>query len=87
MRTYEAHLAGWADREGQFVLIKGSDILGFYPGYDELRLPPVTTGSAMALSWSSRSSSTNRSISLGRVEPDALRFTVMIGSDGPTTDV
>jgi hypothetical protein len=35
VRTFEAHLAGWADREGQFVLIKGSDVLGFYPSYDE----------------------------------------------------
>jgi hypothetical protein len=30
VRTYEAHLAGWSDREGQFVLIKGRDILGFH---------------------------------------------------------
>ena len=35
VRTYEAHLAGWADREGQFVLIKGRDILGFYPRHEE----------------------------------------------------
>jgi hypothetical protein len=35
VRTFDAHLAGWADREGQFVLIKGSDILGFYSSYDE----------------------------------------------------
>jgi hypothetical protein len=42
--TYESHLPGWADREGQFVLIKGRDVLGFYPrredaleaGYDRL---------------------------------------------------
>ena len=34
VRTYEAHLAGWADREGQFVLIKGDDILGFFPGHE-----------------------------------------------------
>ena len=31
VRTYEAHLPTWADREGQFVLIKGRDTLGFYP--------------------------------------------------------
>jgi hypothetical protein len=35
VRAFDAHLAGWADREGQFVLIKGNDILGFYPRYDE----------------------------------------------------
>jgi hypothetical protein len=33
--TFEAHLPGWADREGQFVLIKGRDVLGFYPRYEE----------------------------------------------------
>ena len=44
VKTYEAHLPGWADREGQFVLIQGRDVLGFYPrhedaleaGYDQL---------------------------------------------------
>ena len=44
VRTYETHLPGWADREGQFVLIKGRGVLGFYPrhenaldaGYDRL---------------------------------------------------
>ncbi len=44
VRTYDAHLPGWADRESQFVLIKGRDVLGFYPrqeealeaGYDQL---------------------------------------------------
>jgi hypothetical protein len=35
VRAFDAHLPGWADREGQFVLIKGSDILGFHPRYDE----------------------------------------------------
>jgi hypothetical protein len=35
VKTYEAHLAEWADREGQFVLIKGRDILGYYPRHDE----------------------------------------------------
>jgi hypothetical protein len=33
--TYEAHLPGWADREGQFVLIHGRDVLGFYPRHEE----------------------------------------------------
>jgi hypothetical protein len=33
--TYEAHVPVWADREGQFVLIKGREVLGFYPRYEE----------------------------------------------------
>ena len=33
--TYETHLATWADREGQFVLIKGRDVLGYYPRHEE----------------------------------------------------
>ena len=32
VETYESRLRGWADREGQFVLIKGRRVLGFYPG-------------------------------------------------------
>jgi hypothetical protein len=35
VRAYEAHLPGWADREGQFVLIKGRTIHGFYPRHEE----------------------------------------------------
>lgn len=35
VKTFEAHLSGWSDREGQFVLIKGRHILGFYPRHDE----------------------------------------------------
>ena len=35
VRTYEANLVGWSDREGQFVLIKGRDIVGFYPRHEE----------------------------------------------------
>jgi hypothetical protein len=35
VRTYESRLPGWVDREGQFVLIKGRDVLGFYPRYEE----------------------------------------------------
>ena len=30
VRTYEAHLPRWTDREGQFVLIKGREVLGIY---------------------------------------------------------
>lgn len=35
VRTFDAHLAGWTGREGQFVLIKGRDIIGFHPRYEE----------------------------------------------------
>jgi hypothetical protein len=35
VKTYEAHLAEWAEREGQFVLIKGRDILGYYPRHED----------------------------------------------------
>jgi hypothetical protein len=35
VRTYESHLPAWADREGQFVLIKGPDVLGFYPSDED----------------------------------------------------
>jgi hypothetical protein len=35
VRTYDSHMPGWADREGQFVLIKGKDVLGFYPRRDD----------------------------------------------------
>ncbi len=34
VKTYEANLAEWSDREGQFVLIKHGDVLGFYSGYE-----------------------------------------------------
>ncbi len=34
VRTYEAHLPGWLDREGQWVLIKDRDVLDFYPSYE-----------------------------------------------------
>ena len=30
VKTFDSHLPGWTDREGQFVLIKGQDVLGFY---------------------------------------------------------
>jgi hypothetical protein len=35
VNTFEAHLPLWADREVQFVLIKGRDVLGFYPRHDD----------------------------------------------------
>jgi hypothetical protein len=34
-KTYEAHLAQWGGSVGQFVVIKGCDVLGFYPRHDE----------------------------------------------------
>jgi hypothetical protein len=34
VRTFDAHLPKWADREGEFVLIKGRDIIGFFPRYE-----------------------------------------------------
>ncbi len=34
-RTYEAHVAQWTEHEGQFVLIHGSDVIGFYESYEE----------------------------------------------------
>jgi hypothetical protein len=48
VRTYEAHLTDWTEREGQFVLIKGQDVLGFYAcleaaleaGYDRFGADP-----------------------------------------------
>lgn len=35
VRTYDALLADLADREGQFVLIKGREVLGFYQRHEE----------------------------------------------------
>ncbi len=35
LRTFEAHMAGWADRQGQFVVIRAQDILGFYSCHDD----------------------------------------------------
>jgi hypothetical protein len=35
VKTYDAHLPGWVDREGQFVLIKGHEIIGFYSRDEE----------------------------------------------------
>ena len=35
VRTYETHLSEWLDREGQFVLIKGHEVVGFYASRDE----------------------------------------------------
>ena len=34
-RVYEANIAEWVKtRSGQFVVIHGSDVLGFYPSYE-----------------------------------------------------
>jgi hypothetical protein len=35
VRTYESHLPGWLDREAQWVLIKGREVLGFFPSFEE----------------------------------------------------
>lgn len=35
VKTYETHLLEWLDREGQFVLIKKREILGFFSRYEE----------------------------------------------------
>jgi len=35
VKTYEAHLAAWTDRQGQFVVIRGREILGFYSCHDD----------------------------------------------------
>ena len=34
-RTYESLVAQWAEHEGQFVLIHGSDVIGFYRSSEE----------------------------------------------------
>jgi hypothetical protein len=33
--VFEAHLPGWVEREGQHVLIKGEEIVGFFPTREE----------------------------------------------------
>ena len=35
IRTYNTRLAEWADREGQFVLIGGTEVCGFFETYEE----------------------------------------------------
>jgi hypothetical protein len=35
MKTYESHLAQFDACVGQFVLIKGREVLGFYPSHEE----------------------------------------------------
>lgn len=34
IRTYESHLPDWLDREGEFVLIKGKKVLGFFSSFE-----------------------------------------------------
>lgn len=56
LRTYEAHLPAWADREGQFVLIRGREILGLFPrheqaleaGYDQVGSGPFLVKQVLA---------------------------------------
>ncbi len=56
LKTYEAHRTAWADRLGQFVVIRGQDILGFYPchndaleaGYDQYGSGPFLVKQILA---------------------------------------
>ena len=34
-RTYETHVSEWASHEGEFVLIRGSEVIGFFETYEE----------------------------------------------------
>jgi hypothetical protein len=69
VRTYKSHLPGWLDRERQFVLIKGRNVLGFYSRYE--RWTPHTISSGMTTSWSSRSHNMSGSITLEAWNSDA----------------
>jgi hypothetical protein len=40
--VYEAHLPGWVEREGQHVLIKGEEIVGFFSTRDEALMTGYT---------------------------------------------
>lgn len=33
--TYDKHVGGWAEHDGQFVLICGTEIVGFYDAYEK----------------------------------------------------
>ena len=35
MAVYRRHVKEWADRAGEYVLIKGEEIAGFHPSYDD----------------------------------------------------
>jgi hypothetical protein len=40
--VYEAHLPDWVDREGQHVLIKGEEVVGFFSTRDEALMTGYT---------------------------------------------
>ena len=33
--TYDKNVGSWRDREGKFVLIRGTDVVGFYDTYEQ----------------------------------------------------
>ena len=35
IQTYHDHVAEWAEHDGQFVLICGSEVVGFYDAYEK----------------------------------------------------
>ncbi len=35
IQTYEAHLSEWAAHDGEYVLIRGSEIIDFFETYDK----------------------------------------------------
>jgi hypothetical protein len=42
LNVFEAHLPGWLDREGQHVLIKGEEVVGFFSTRDEALMTGYT---------------------------------------------
>ena len=40
--VFETHLPGWLDREGQHVLIKGQEVVGFFSTRDEALMTGYT---------------------------------------------
>jgi hypothetical protein len=40
--VFEAHLPGWLDREGQHVLIRGQEVVGFFSTRDEALMTGYT---------------------------------------------
>lgn len=34
-RTYEAHVGEWAEHKGKFVLIRGTEVAGFFDTYEK----------------------------------------------------
>jgi hypothetical protein len=42
LEVYESHLPGWLDREGEYVLIKGREVIGFFPTRDDALMTGYT---------------------------------------------